>query len=265
MSETDLILKKNDAIRKKNVLLILQQIGLFLLLAGYVFIAVVSRITPPDTKPNINIIDQYQFSEGNEIAVPKVITAGKPYEYKIKGEKFVSNTAEVRQQLVCKVDGSENFITINEFTSDLPKGKYETTRTGVIPVTTRLQESKDCRLQSIASYVFYQTDDQGNEIPLPYSTTGTSNQFELRVPDNQQEPNGNVTPDPGTTPQAVTPLAPAQTQSNTQDNKQTTTSGSGDDPNDGSGGGETERNTPIRDLLNGVTSPVTNLLNRIGE
>ena len=262
MSETDLILKKNDAIRKKNVLLILQQILLFLLLSGYVFIAVISRITPPDTKPSINIINQYQFSEGNEIAVPKVITAGKPYEYKIKGEKFVSNTAEIRQQLRCKVDGAESIITINEFRSDLPKGKYDIDRTGVIPITTRLQESKECELQSVVTYVFYQKDSQGNEIPLPYTTTGTSNVFELKIPNEEKNAQGNVTPRVDTPQQPVTPLAPAQTQnqSDTNNQKQTTTSGSGgDDPKDE--GGETQQQkTPVRDLLNVVTSPVTNLL-----
>lgn len=192
MSETDLILKKNDAIRKKNVALILQQIFLFLLLAGYAFIAIVSRIQPPDSKPSINIIQQERFSENNEIAVPKVITAGKPYKYRIKGKKFVSNDANIRQQLRCTVNGAESIITINKFRSSLPEGPYDRTRTGVIPVTTLLQESKDCTLQSIASYVFYQRDSQGNETPLPFSTTATSNTFELKIPDEEQTSAGNV-------------------------------------------------------------------------
>ena len=266
MSETDLIIGKNDALRKKNVIIILQQIFLFLALAGYAFILIVSRLTPPAVQPKIDPLARDKIG-GYELQVPKVVTVGEQFNYRAKGTKNVESQPEVRLQVACK-DGDALVVqTISTYTSiGVAKGPFDIKRTTSIPVSTKNIESKDCKLQSISTFTFYTVDANGNQSSFQVPETAESNPFELRLPKSTENTSSTSSTNSNRSV-SMAPSTPAQTNVNTDNNKKETTSGSGgSDPNSGSNsGGETKQPTPVRDLLNAVTSPVTNLLNRIGE
>lgn len=106
---------------------------------------------------------------------------GEPFTYETSGKKLVENGADVRLQINCVVNSYDNPYTIGTFYSDLPKGDFNLKRSTTVPVSSKLQSSKKCKLTSVASYTFYRADRNGNETSFTVSEVGESNEFELVV------------------------------------------------------------------------------------
>ena len=133
--------------------------------------------------PPVDVLIREKYDDGSTIKVPSVVVVGKPFVYETKGEKLVDNKALVRLQLDCKVLGGTRQVTpLGEIFSELPKGDFTISRSFTIPVSTRLQTSDDCKLQTASTYTFYTTDRNGSERAFNVIETGESASFRLEVP-----------------------------------------------------------------------------------
>lgn len=133
--------------------------------------------------PPVDVLRRYKYPDGSTIKVPSVVVAGKPFVYETKGEKLVENQATVKLQIDCKVLGDTRQITpLGDIFSTLPKGEFNISRSFTIPVSTRLQPSDDCKLQTASTYTFYTTDRNGSERAFNVIETGESASFRLEVP-----------------------------------------------------------------------------------
>lgn len=141
-----------------------------------------ASVATPD--PSVDVLKREPYDDqGSTIKVPPVVTAGEPFVYETRGEKLVDNQATVKLQLDCKVLGETRQITpLGEIFSNLPKGKYDVSRSFTIPVSTRLQSSDDCKLQTASTYTFYTTDRSGTERSFIVTEQGYSASFRLNVP-----------------------------------------------------------------------------------
>ncbi len=198
MNEAELLVKKNKQIAQDKVIKLVQQIVIYVLLAGYIFLLFISRISPPEPNARIQVIDRYNSlcadGEKAQICVPQTIVAGESFEYKGKGKKLVSNSASIQFQVNCKVNGTESILNVGSVPySNIPKGEFEIKRTFTIPVTTRTLPSDDCLFQSVAVYTFYQTINN-SEQPIDIKNIGTSNHFVLQVKKESLPTTSNVNP-----------------------------------------------------------------------
>lgn len=158
-----------------------------LLIVSYAVLAViyinsVYQSTQPTTTPSVDVMQFAKSDEGYTIKVPKVIVVGEPFNYHIEGKKLVDNGADVRQQLTCTDDGVSSTYTLGTFYSDQPKGDFSIDRETTIAVTTRLQPSEKCVMQSVGTYTFYRVDRNGNETNFTVREVAESNPFKLEVP-----------------------------------------------------------------------------------
>lgn len=157
-----------------------------LLLGSYVVLGVilvnnVYQSTQTNTVSEIDVIDRHVYKDGTTIQVPEVVKVGEPFVYKTEGKKLVQNGADVRLQINCKINGFDTPYTLSTFYSDLPKGDFKLERVATVAPTARLETSDDCRLRSIATYIFYRVDKDGNEVPTTVREIGESNTFRLEV------------------------------------------------------------------------------------
>ena len=150
----------------------------------------VSTATPT---PPVDVLRREKYEDGSTIKVPSVVTVGEPFVYETKGEKLVDTHALVKLQLDCKVLGDTRQITpLGEIFSSLPKGDFNVSRSFTIPVSTRLQASDDCKLQTSSDYIFYASERDGSESSFIVTETGESASFKLLVPRQPAtEPNQN--------------------------------------------------------------------------
>lgn len=199
LTDIEILDKKNSEIRKLRLKNAGQWILICLLAVTIAAIALVSRFGNPTPQPNINVIDRPAFDkDGSNIRIPATynpgderptITAGAPFTYNTRGKKLEAIGGNIDYQLSCKINGSEALTNIGSAYSNAPKGSFNTTRSYTILVSTRLQDSDECRLQTIVSYTFYQADAAGNTRPIEVKEIGISNYFKLRVP---KDSDGNI-------------------------------------------------------------------------
>ncbi len=157
-----------------------------LLLGSYVVLGVilvntVYQSTQTNTVSEIDVIERKAYADGSTIQVPEVVRVGEPFVYKTEGKKLVENGADVRLQINCKVNGLDQPYTLGTFYSNLPKGDFKLERVTTVAPTSRLVTSDECRLTSIATYIFYRVDTDGNEVPTTVREIGESNTFRLEV------------------------------------------------------------------------------------
>lgn len=198
-TDIEILGKKNAQIKRLRLQSAGQWIVIVLLAFTIAAIALVSRFGNPSPQPNINVINRVAFDkDGSNIRVPATynpgderptITAGIPFTYNTKGEKLEAIGGNIDYQLTCLINGSEALTNIGSAYSNAPKGKFNTTRSYTILVSTRLQDSDKCRLQTIVSYTFYQADAGGGTRPIEVKEIGLSNYFKLRVP---KDKDGNI-------------------------------------------------------------------------
>lgn len=158
-----------------------------LLIVSYVVLAVVYvnsiyQATQTNSVSEIDVIQRKAYANGKTIEVPAEVTVGVPFVYKTEGKKLVENGADVRLQINCIVNGFDSPYTLGTFYSNLPKGEFKLERTTTVPVSSKLSTSDNCTLTSIATYIFYRVDKNGNEVPTTVREVGESNRFKLVVP-----------------------------------------------------------------------------------
>lgn len=164
-------------------------VGFALLIVSYIVLAVfyinaINKATQPSPEASVDVMQFKKQADGSTIEVPKVITVGEPFRYHIEGKKLVDNGADVRQQITCRAgDNVSTVYTLGTFYSDQRKGDFNITRETTIAVSTRLQPSKNCTMQSVGTYTFYRVDSNGNETSFSVREVGESNTFELLVPE----------------------------------------------------------------------------------
>lgn len=266
MNDVEFLARKNAEITRLKLIqagLILLVIALAITIAA---IALISRFGNPTAEPSIDVIQREAFDgKDSTIRIPNTyqpgdktptITAGESFTYNTKGKKLQDVGGVVSYQLNCKIDGIEQLTSLGEAYSNLGRGDFNTTRAFTIPISSRLQNSDHCRLQTITTYTFYQSDQGGTLRPINVTEIGMSNEFKLRIPEDVEPDAGQTSGAVGANIKPVIPNQPPATAAPTplalEDNDQPTTSGGpgGDDNNgsdEGSGagnpdtGGEEER------------------------
>lgn len=158
-----------------------------LLIVSYIVLAVfyinaINKATQPSPRSTVDVIKRIKTADGFDIQVPKVVVAGEPFTYETAGEKLVDVGADIRLQINCTVDGYDTPYTLGTFYSDQPKGEFKIKRTTTIALSSRLQPSEKCTMKSVATYVFYRLDNDGNENSFIVNEVGESNPFKLEVP-----------------------------------------------------------------------------------
>lgn len=140
-----------------------------------------SQATPT---PSVKVIDRTPYDDGSTIKVPPVVTAGESFVYSTRGTKLVEAGGDVLFQVICKLPNDTSQITpLGSIYANLPKGKFDISRSYTIPLTTRTVSSDDCKLQTATHYIFYTTDKDGSQRSFEVVETGISNSFRLIVPD----------------------------------------------------------------------------------
>lgn len=153
----------------------------FIVLA-VVYVSSVQKAIKTSNVSTVDVIERSKFDGGNTIRVPEVVVVGEPFVYETGGKKLVENGADVRLQVNCTIDGYDTPYTLSTFYSDLPKGEFHLKRSATVAVTSRLKSSDTCKLTSVATYIFYRVDDNGNETSFTVKEVGESNTFRLEVP-----------------------------------------------------------------------------------
>lgn len=167
-------MKKKLFTFRNGLLLSILALGLstVVLLVLYVN-AIVSIVKEPTPQSSIIV------NKDVTLTVPNKIVAGQTFNYNIVGEKLLDIGGTVRMQLNCTVNGSESIITMSTYYSKVPVGKFNVTRNTIIPVDQRYRDSNDCHIELIASYIFYQTDNEKVLRPIQVDFITTSNHFSL--------------------------------------------------------------------------------------
>lgn len=202
MSDVEILSKKNSEITKLRTFNAALVVVVMVLAAAGAFTVVLSRFQPPRANSEINVIDRKVLSkEGNTISVPKRIVAGEQFTYHTEGTKFYSNSAQVDFQTICRFGNIESITNVGSVPySNVPKGDFDVDRVFVIPNNSKMTSSKDCKLQVIARYTFYQLDENGYERQIEIPETGISNTFELVVPEQNQDITQDKVGDKGSIP-----------------------------------------------------------------
>ena len=202
--------------------LLIGSTALIVVLVVVLILVLIQRANEPTTKSStIKVI-----SESTRFIVPKNITAGKQFDYRVVGEKYVSNGADVRLQLNCKNNRTESIITIGTFYSNVAKGRFNLYRNTALPINARTISSDSCYLQQVATYVFYQLDKRGDERTITIPVVIKSNTFKFIVPENAPQtsakaPQVSFNPTPSST---FIPPTPTTGTTNTTDRSVTNNS-----------------------------------------
>lgn len=216
LSDIELLSKKHKEVKRLK----LQNAGLIIfvmiLASAIAAISLISRFGSPAAEPTINVIDRAAFDQdGSNIRIPSTYKPGDPRPTVTAGESFVYNTQGVKleaiggtvtYQINCTVKGVEQLTQIGSAYSNIAKGKFDTTRSLTIPISTRLENSDSCRLQTVAKYTFYQADQTGNTRPIDVEEIGISNYFKLIIPKEEDKTsaiaptNQSIAAAPSTTP-----------------------------------------------------------------
>lgn len=227
LTDVELLNKKNKEGKRLKLQIAVQWIIIVLLALAIAAIALVSRFNAAQPQPNIDVLKRETFgNDDSSIRIPAsyepgqerpTITAGVPFKYNTRGEKLESVAGNIAYQLNCEVDGAPSRIPLGEVFSMVPKGKFNTDVTYTIPISSRIVSSEACRLQTIVTYTFYQTDNAGNTRAIEVPEIGLSNYFRLDVPEDEtaittttnniiaQQP---VSTQPAAKPETVSPTEP---------------------------------------------------------
>lgn len=218
MSDVDILTKKTNEIRSLRVF---NAVLTILLIVGFsiiAFILIVSRIQTPEAKPNFDIV------KNASITVPNQITAGETFEFQSRGEKLIAAPAEIRVQLICKINGTESIIQVGQYNSNRPKGIYDSRRSFVISITQKTVSSESCHLEFYAYYTLYLDDANGELRQYIVPVVTRTNTFKFTVPkddssnsvvmtqvipapiNEQPQPTVQATPDPVAVQQDNTPV-----------------------------------------------------------
>lgn len=146
-----------------------------------IYVLAAPLLSPPAATSDIRI-----FRNTSYTVLADTVTVGKPTKIKLTGEKLYDISADVQTQIVCWVDGSENTVPLGTTYSAIPVGRYDFTRTLTIPSSLRVLPSESCRIQSSATYNFYQKDRSGELKSIPIKVSGQSNSFKLLPPEEVQ-------------------------------------------------------------------------------
>lgn len=173
--------KKLFNVRTGLVVMFVLLVGSYAVLAVVVVNSVYKTVTT-NTRSEIKVVERKKYPDGSTIKVPAEVTVGEPFVYEVEGKKLVQNGADVRLQVDCTINGLGTQYTVGTFYSDLPIGDFKLKKLTTIAVSSRLQTSDNCYLSSIATYQFYNVDDDGNEVQVTVREVGKSNRFKLSVP-----------------------------------------------------------------------------------
>lgn len=145
----------------------------FVLLFAIVLVVYAAQNQPATPQSGIKVV------ENPRIEAPSVIREGEVFTYRSTGNKLISAPADVRLQMICNVNGTQNIVTVATFVSNRPIGSYDDERTTAISPSSKLISSKDCKLQFAVAFTVYQTT-RSNEIqPIVVTTITESNRFEF--------------------------------------------------------------------------------------
>lgn len=204
-TDVELIARKQKEITRARLIQAALLIVIVLLVGVIATLAILSRVSLPAPTPRVDVI-----TNNTKLQVPDVITVGEPFTYTSKGTKNYENSADVRLQTRCYINGNEVINSFSTFYSVIPKGEYQLKRTTSLTPTARTLNSDDCVLQSIATYTFYIIDN-GIERSFTVTEFNESNKFRMVVPPeevSQSSPQSTVAPQATVpTPQAQAPVA----------------------------------------------------------
>lgn len=199
-TDVELIARKQKEITRARLIQAALLIIIVLLVGVIATLAILSRVSLPAPEPRVDVI-----SHNTKLQVPDTITVGEPFVYTTKGTKNYENSADVRLQTLCIIDGNEVINSFSTFYSVIPKGDYELKRTTSLTQTARTLNSDNCKLQSIATYTFYLIDN-GIERSFTVTEFNESNTFRLIVPPEEV----SQSTQPTAAPQAAAPTPQSQ-------------------------------------------------------
>lgn len=154
--------------------------AVFALLGLCIYQAWSAQTDPPTPDSNIKVI------KDAKITVPTRIVEGETFEYRSQGTKLIQAPADIRMQMVCKVNGADSIITVATYASNRPIGYYDSKRITAVSPSSKLISSNDCYFQFVTTYTVYQKSNDGTVRPIDVVTIVKTNHFEFVAKNGKQ-------------------------------------------------------------------------------
>lgn len=173
MREVDIINVKNKEILHYKVVNVALILLAFVLGSALLFALFIQQVMPPVPKSDIVVVEDVK------ITMPEVIQEGKTFEYRTEGDKLMEAPADVRMQMVCTVDGTDNIVTVATFVSNLSVGHWDNYRLSAVSSSSKLLSSEDCTMRFYLTFTVYQNLQDGTIQPIPILHVAESNKFKF--------------------------------------------------------------------------------------